>query len=99
MRTFRSVVAIVSTALLMACQTGASAGGITQAPAPLSSAHANQSASTASTTISQSATKTSTAAVESTGSKKTWIIIGLLAAIAIVAVVLVSGGSDDGGIY
>jgi len=99
MRTLRSVVAIVSTALLMACQSAVATGAGNQAPVPVSGAHSSQSPSAASSTVSHSVTRSTAPAAESGSSRKTWIIIGLIAAIAIVAVVLVSGGSDGGGIY
>ena len=99
MRTFRSVVAIVSTALLMACQTATSAGVNRQAPAPVTSINPSQSSSPASSVVSYSETHASAPAAESAGKRRTWIIVGLVVAIAILAVILVSGGSDGGGIY
>jgi hypothetical protein len=99
MRTFRSVVAIVSTALLMACQTATSAGMNRQAPAAVASVNPARSSSPASTAISYSETRAPAVAPESTGKRRTWIIVGLIVAVAVVAVILVSGGSDGGGIY
>jgi hypothetical protein len=98
MRTLRSVVAVVSTALLMACQTVASSG-INQSPAPVSSGQGYESVASAPTAIAVSTSRT-TAPVAAEGSrKKTWIIVALVAAVAVVVVILASGGSGGGGIY
>jgi hypothetical protein len=99
MRTFRSVVAIVSTALLMACQTATSVGMNRQAPAAATSVNPSQLTSPASSAVSYSERHAPAPVAESTGKRRTWIIVGLVVAIAIVAVILVSGGSDGGGIY
>lgn len=99
MRTFRSVVAIVSTALLMACQTATSAGMNRQAPAAVTSVNPAQGSSPAASAVTYSETHASAPVAESTGKRRTWIIVGLVVAVAILAVILVSGGSDGGGIY
>ena len=98
MRTLRSVVAVVSTALIMACQTAASTSMI-QAPTPVAGGQANQSAATTPGAIAVSTSNATAPVAAEGGSKKTWIIVGLVAAIAVVAVILASGGSGGGGIY
>ena len=99
MRTSRSVALIVSTALLMACQAVTPGAVNRQAPAPVTNATQGQSSSPASSAISYTETRASAPVAESTGRRKTWIIVGLIVAVAVVAVILVSGGSDGGGIY
>jgi hypothetical protein len=98
MRTFRSVVAVVSTALLMACQTIASSG-TSQTPTPVSVAHSSQTAPRMATAAVLTESKAAAPVAAEGGSKKTWLIIGLVAAIAVVVVILASGGSGGGGIY
>jgi hypothetical protein len=95
MRTIRSFVAVVSTVALMACQTiAASAGSNRPEPVPAAAAAASQGSSTSSIAETQSVSK-SQAPLAASGSRRTlWIIIGLVAAIAIVAVVI--AGSDGG---
>jgi hypothetical protein len=98
MRTLRSVVAVVSTALIMACQTAASTG-MNQAPTPVSTIQGYQSAASAPSAVAVSASKATAPVAAEGGSKKTWIIVALVAAIAVVVVILASGGSGGGGIY
>ena len=98
MRTWKSVVAVVSTALLVACQTAVSPG-INRAPTPVSSAQSSLTAPSARSAAAFSENETTAPLAVEAGRRKTWIIVALVAAIAIVAVILVSGGSDSGGIY
>lgn len=99
MRT-RSVVAIVSTAMLMACQTSAPSSVMNrQAPAPVLSAQGYQTAPASQNVPAFTGSKAADPVAAEGSRKKTWIIVALVAAVAVVAVVLASGGSDGGGTY
>lgn len=97
MRTFRSVVAVVSTVLLMACQTATSAGN-RQLPAPLTATHAAQGPSSAVSPVSYGARKAASA-VAAEDSRQTWLIVALLAAIAVVVAVMLASDPESGGLY
>lgn len=98
MRTFRSVVAVVSTALLMACQTAAPSGMNRPLPAPVIAAHAAEGSSSVVSNVSYESRKAA-APVAAEGSRRTWLIVALLAAIAIVVAVTLLADPDSGGIY
>jgi hypothetical protein len=97
MRKMKSVVALVSTVAVMACQTAAGAtAGVSTSPAPVvaSAATANPlSASQASTVRSDS--REAAVAAASSSRKKTLIIVVVIA--AIVAAALIIGGSGGYG--
>ena len=100
MRKLRSVVALSSVVAVMACQTAVASSSVTRglevvpASAPPAST-ASQSAQSQSASQSTSAVTTSAAAAS--GSKKTWIIAGVIAAVALVVLVvaLTFGGTHS----
>ena len=103
MRSLRSVVAVMSTAFVMACQTFAGAGAATR---PVSSVYSGNSPSTAGAPSAQPAAATigtdyarqkNVAAAEMSGSKRTTIIVvAIIAAIVVAAIVIGSGHSGSG---
>jgi len=101
MRKMKSVVALVSTVAVMACQTAAGAtAGVGRSPTPVVA-----SAATATPMgVAQASTVRSDvreAAVASDGSsrKKTLIIVAVIAAIAVVALIVGGSGGYGGSSY
>jgi hypothetical protein len=99
MRSLRSVVAVMSTAFVMACQTFAGAGAATR---PVTSVYSSNSPSTAGAPSAQPAAatigtdyarqKNVAAASMSQSQKKTLLVVAIIAVVAIAAI-LIAGGS------
>jgi hypothetical protein len=93
MRKLRSVVALSSAVAVMACQTAvASTSALrdSQVAPVAASQHATQA-----NVLTKSEAPRSTTAVEGTSHKKTWIIVGVVAAIIAVAVVVAASGGSE----
>jgi hypothetical protein len=100
MRKMKSIVALVSTVAVMACQTAAGAtAGLSTSPAPVvaSAATANPTSASQASTVRSDA-RDAAVVSESSGRKKTLIIVAVIAAIVVVALI-VAGSGGSSGVY
>jgi hypothetical protein len=99
MRKMKSLVMLASTLAVMACQTvNASASLVTQSPIPaVHGAEAAKEPSKNQAVTASTHTKASVAAAE--GSKRTWIIFGIIAAVVVAIVVITAAGGGADSIY
>lgn len=98
MRKMKSFVALASTVAVMACQTTvASSSLVRQSPEPaVAGAQTASQPSSTQAVVAGTRTKASVAAAE--GSRKTWIIVGVIAAV-VVAVIVIAGAGGSDSIY
>ena len=99
MRKMKSLVLLASTAAVMACQTvNASSSLVTQGLIPaVPGAEVASKPSNNQAVVASTRTKASVAAAE--GSKRTWIIFGIIAAVVVAIVVITAAGGGADSIY
>ena len=95
MRKMKSFVALASTVAVMGCQTTvASSSLIRHSPVPaVAGAQTASQPSSTQAVAATTRTKASVAAAE--GSRKTWIIIGVIAAVLVAVIVIAAAGGSD----
>src|SRR3982751_5849979 len=100
MRKMKSVIALASTLAVMACQTAvASSAVMRQSPVPSIASTAAAPGQNSAVSAVRSESVSPTVAAERTSHRKTWIIVGVVAAIVAVALIVAGSSSGSGGVY